>query len=78
MPRKKLLGEINELPGHTQFSLEITTAARRMRSNDPQIQSRIDQLFQGTQAALAQYLRPAAYQRTEQRTPRRATKGHLM
>jgi hypothetical protein len=53
---QKLLGEINELPGHTQFSLEITTAARRMRSDDPQIQSRIDQLFQGTQAALAQYL----------------------
>jgi hypothetical protein len=53
---QKLLGEINELPGHTQFNLEITTAARRMRSADPQIQSRIDQLFQGTQAALTQYL----------------------
>lgn len=53
---QKLLGEINELPGHTQFNLELTTAARRMRSADPQIQTRIDQLFQGTQAALAQYL----------------------
>jgi hypothetical protein len=53
---QKLLGEINELPGHTQFNLELTNAARRMKSADPQIQRRIDQLFQGTQAALTQYL----------------------
>jgi hypothetical protein len=53
---QKLLDEINDLPGRSQFNLELTTAARRMRSNDPQIQRRIDQLFEGTQAALTQYL----------------------
>jgi hypothetical protein len=53
---EKLLAEINELPGRSQFNLELTSAARRMRSNDPQIQRRIDHLFEGTQAALTQYL----------------------
>ncbi len=53
---QKLIGEINELPGRSQFNLELTTAARRTRSDDPQIQRRIDQLFEGTQAALSQYL----------------------
>lgn len=51
-----LLSQINELPGRSQFNLEITTAARRHRSDDPQIQRRIDHLFEGTQAALTQYL----------------------
>ena len=32
------------------------TAARRLRSDDPQIQRRIDQLFEGTQTVLTQYL----------------------
>jgi hypothetical protein len=53
---EKLLAEINKLPGRSQFNLELTSAARRMRSNDPQIQRRIDHLFEGTQAALTQYL----------------------
>ncbi len=53
---QKLIGEINELPGRSQFNLELTTAVRRTRSDDPQIQRRIDQLFEGTQAVLSQYL----------------------
>jgi hypothetical protein len=53
---QKLLLEINELPGRAQFTMEITNARRRTRSDDTQIQRRIDQLFEGTQAALTQYL----------------------
>jgi hypothetical protein len=53
---QKLLLEINELPGRAQFNLELTNAERRTRSADPQIQRRIEQLFEGTLAALTQYL----------------------
>jgi hypothetical protein len=53
---QKLILEINQLPGRAQFNTEITNAKRRTRSDDPRIQRRIDQLFEGTQAALTQYL----------------------
>jgi hypothetical protein len=53
---QKLLQEINQLPGRAKFTTEITNAKRRTRSDDPQIQRRIDHLFEGTQAALTQYL----------------------
>jgi hypothetical protein len=67
---QKLLGEVNDLPGRTQFNLELTNAARRLKSADPQIQRRIDQLFEGTQAALTQYLdvRPISEISNELRT----------
>jgi hypothetical protein len=52
----ELLRALDELPGRSQFNLTLTSAARLLRSDDPQIQRRIDQLFQGTQTALAQYL----------------------
>lgn len=53
---EKLVLEINQLPGRAQFNMELTNARRRMRSPDPRIQRRIDQLFDGTQSALTQYL----------------------
>jgi hypothetical protein len=53
---QELVSQINELPGRSQFNLELQTAARRYRSDDPQIQRRIDRLFEGTQNALTQYL----------------------
>jgi hypothetical protein len=53
---EKLILEINQLPGRAKFILEIDNARRRLRSDDPQIQRRIDHLFEGTQTALNQYL----------------------
>jgi hypothetical protein len=53
---QELVSKINELPGRSQFNLEMQAAARRFRSDDPQIQRRIDRLFEGTQNALAQFL----------------------
>jgi hypothetical protein len=53
---EKLILEINQLPGRAKFILEIDNARRRLRSEDPQIQRRIDRLFEGTQTALTQYL----------------------
>jgi hypothetical protein len=55
---QELLRALDELPGRSQFNLTITTAARALRSDDPQIQRRIDQLFEATQSVLAQYLDP--------------------
>jgi hypothetical protein len=53
---QKLLTAIDELPGRSQFNLTLTSAARRFRSDDPLIQRRIDQLFEGTQTVLPQFL----------------------
>jgi hypothetical protein len=53
---QKLMTAIDALPGRSQFNLTLTTAARRLRSDDPQTQRRIDQLFEGTQTVLTQYL----------------------
>jgi hypothetical protein len=51
-----LLRTIDELPGRSQFNLTLTSAARLMRSDDPAIQRRIDQMFEATQTVLTQYL----------------------
>jgi hypothetical protein len=55
-----LLRSIDELPGRSQFNLTLTSAARLLHSDDPQIQRRIDQLFEATQTVLTQYLDTAA------------------
>jgi hypothetical protein len=55
---QELLRALDELPGLPQFNLTLTTAARALRSDDPQIQRRIDRLFEATQSVLAQYLNP--------------------
>jgi hypothetical protein len=53
---RELLRAIDELPGRSQFNLTLTSAARLLRSNDPQIQRRIDQLFEATQTVLTHFL----------------------
>ena len=53
---QEMLRALDELPGRSQFNLTLTTTARQFRSNDPQIQRRIDQLFQATQTLLTQFL----------------------
>jgi hypothetical protein len=53
---QELLRVLDELPGRSQFDLTLQTAARLLRSDDPQIQRRIDQLFEATRTVLAQYL----------------------
>jgi hypothetical protein len=53
---QELIRAVDQLPGRSQFNLTLTTAARLLRSDDPQIQRRIDQLFQATQTVLGQYL----------------------
>ncbi|HVT27955.1 MAG TPA: hypothetical protein VHE81_08070, partial [Lacipirellulaceae bacterium] len=53
---QQLLQTLDEIPGRPQFDLALSTAQRTLRSNDPQIQRRIDQLFTATQTLLTQYL----------------------
>lgn len=53
---QQLLRALDELPGRSQFDLQLTNAARLLRSDDPQIQRRIDQLVAATQTVLSQYL----------------------
>ena len=53
---QELLRSLDDLPGNPQFTLTLTTAARLLRSDDPQIQRRIDQLFKATQTLTAQFL----------------------
>jgi hypothetical protein len=53
---EKLLAEADQLPGRSQFNLVLTTAARTQRSEDPQIQRRIDQLIAATQTVMTQFL----------------------
>lgn len=53
---QQLMRTLDDLPGRSQFQLTLTTAARLLRSDDAQMQRRIDQLFQATDAVVAQYL----------------------
>jgi hypothetical protein len=53
---QELLRALDELPGKPQFDLTINSAKRLLRSDDPLMQRRIDQLFQATQTLTAQFL----------------------
>jgi hypothetical protein len=53
---QELLRTLDQLPGRAQFNLALSKHQRLLRSNDPQIQRRIDRLFEATQTVLAQYL----------------------
>ncbi len=55
---QELLRALDELPNRTQFDLTLSSAARTLRSDDPQMQKRIDKLFAATQSLLTQYLDP--------------------
>lgn len=51
-----LLRSLDELPNKAQFNLTLTTSARLIRSDDPRIQRRIDQMFQAAQTLATQFL----------------------
>jgi hypothetical protein len=53
---QELLRALDELPGRTQFNLTLSNAARSLRTDDPQMQKRIDKLVESTQTLLTQYL----------------------
>jgi hypothetical protein len=53
---QELLRSLNDLPGRQQFKFTLDTARRSLRSNDPQMQRRIDRLFDATDALLTQFL----------------------
>jgi len=51
---------VSTLPGQTQFSLALDREARRFRTDDVQVQRRIDRLFTETRTALGKFLDPQA------------------
>ena len=53
---QELMRVLDDLPGRTQFDLELAKQARLVRSDDPQIQKRIDRLVEGMQAVLGKFL----------------------
>jgi hypothetical protein len=53
---QELLRALDDLPSRPQFNLTLSNAARTLRSDDPQMQKRIDKLFESTQTLLTQYL----------------------
>ncbi len=53
---QELIRALDDLPGRPQFNLTLANAARSLRSDDPQMQKRIDKLFESTQTLVAQYL----------------------
>jgi hypothetical protein len=54
----KLLEQLEELPGNTQFNLALDREAQRFRTEDQQVQRRIDHLFTQTRQALGKFLDP--------------------
>lgn len=55
---RELMGQLDELPGTTQFRLTVERDAQLIRANDPQVQRRIDKLFSDTRSALGKFLNP--------------------
>lgn len=53
---RRLLTELDQLPGRAHFSRALQSEARLHRSDDPTVQKRIDNLFAATQVLLAQFL----------------------
>jgi hypothetical protein len=53
---QELLRSLNDLPGRQQFKTTLDAAKRSLRSSDPQMQRRIDRLFDATDALLTQFL----------------------
>jgi hypothetical protein len=53
-----LMRELDELPGVTQFRRTIDLDAQLMRTDDVQVQRRIDKLFSDTRGALGKFLNP--------------------
>jgi hypothetical protein len=53
---QELLQSLNDLPGRQQFKTTLDAAKRSIRSTDPQMQRRIDRLFDTTESLLTQFL----------------------
>jgi hypothetical protein len=53
---EELIRALDELPGRPQFDLSLRTAEQTLRSDDPQMQRRIKQLFEATRTLVAQFL----------------------
>jgi hypothetical protein len=53
---QELLQSLNDLPGRQQFKTTLDAAKRSIRSSDPQMQRRIDRLFDTTESLLTQFL----------------------
>jgi acetyl esterase/lipase len=53
---EELMRALDDLPARPQFNATVDTAKQTLRSDDPQMQKRIDQLFETTQRLLTQYL----------------------
>jgi hypothetical protein len=53
---QELLRSLNDLPSFRQFKNSLDTSKKSLRSEDPQMQRRIDRLFESTEALLTQYL----------------------
>ena len=47
---------LDELPGKQQFDNTLDTSERLLRSDDPMMQRRIEQLFNATRTLMTQYL----------------------
>jgi hypothetical protein len=52
----ELVRALDDLPARPQFNLTLSTAEQTLRSDDPQMQRRIKQMFDATQTLLTQYL----------------------
>lgn len=55
---KRLLGQIEELPGRTQFTRRLDAAQRGAKTTHPLAQARLDRLFDKTKAVLNSALDP--------------------
>ncbi len=53
---EELLQSLDDLPSRSQFNLTLTTTAQLIRSDDPQMQRRIDQMFHATRTLATQFL----------------------
>ncbi|MCC7476355.1 MAG: hypothetical protein IT425_13250 [Pirellulales bacterium] len=53
---QQLLRKLDDLPGWSQFDSGLASSSRLIRSDDPQVQRRIEKLFKATQALGAKYL----------------------
>ncbi|MEM9659867.1 MAG: hypothetical protein AAF961_16005, partial [Planctomycetota bacterium] len=55
---RRLVSELNRLPGPTEFELKIDAAERQRaaKSGDPQVQRRISKLFSQTRSLLSRFL----------------------
>jgi hypothetical protein len=50
------LRTLDDLPGRSQFELTLSSSARAIQSDDPQVRRRIEQMFQATKTLSAQFL----------------------